>query len=342
MLALVTGATGLIGSHLVEALERHGHRVRVLVRRSSDLSEIAHTRAELFYGDVTDRTSLAPAVEGVDVVFHAAARMNDWGPWEWFLEQNVRGTRNLAEAALAAGVSRFVHVSSTGVTGLHALRHADETFPYAPEGHYEESKVQSEQLVLRYHREKGLPAVIVRPCWTLGPRARRHIPLMVEYLRARKLMYLGSGSNLISVVDPRDAAEGLVLAATQPAAIGQIYHLTNGSHCDTQAECYRLVCEYLGVRPPRMSVPFPIALALGWIAEKWALWRHWDDAPMLTPVRVKFLALDRHLLCDKAQRELGYRPRYPLRESIRDAVAWNATRLRRQSHGYALTTAPQA
>jgi 2-alkyl-3-oxoalkanoate reductase len=342
MLALVTGATGLIGSHLVEALEKRGDRVRVLVRRTSDLSEIAHTRAQKFYGDVTDPASLAPAVAGVDVVFHTAARMNDWGPWPWFLEQNVIGTGNLADASLAAGVSRFVHVSSTGVTGLHALRGADETFPYAPEGHYEESKVQSEQLVLRYHRERRLPAVIVRPCWTLGPRARRHIPLMVEYLSKRKLMYLGSGSNLISVVDPRDVAQGLILAATEPRAAGQIYHLTNGSHTDTQAECYRLVCEFLGVKPPRMSVPFPIALALGWIAEKWALWRDWDDAPMLTPVRVKFLALDRHLLCEKAKRELGYRPRYTLRESLRDAVAWNTKRLSREAYGYALAAAPQA
>src|SRR5262245_24998666 len=189
MKCLVTGPSGLIGSHVIEALVKRGHQVRALARETSDLSMIRPTGAQIVYGDLTDPASIESAIRGVDWVFHTAARMNDWGPWSEFLAHNVQGTENLLRAARQVGVKRFVHVSSTGGTGLCALRDVDEAAPYRPEGHYEESKVQSEQVALHYHRRLGVPVTIVRPCWTLGPRARRHIPLMVEYLGAGKLMY---------------------------------------------------------------------------------------------------------------------------------------------------------
>ena len=99
MKALVTGATGCIGSHLAEELLNQGHQVRALVRKSSNLNEICHLPMELFYGDVTDRDAVRKAMAGMDVVFHTAARMND-GLWKIFHEQNIAGTLNLLEAGL--------------------------------------------------------------------------------------------------------------------------------------------------------------------------------------------------------------------------------------------------
>ncbi len=202
------------------------------------------------------------------------------------------------------------------------MRNADETAPVRAVGNYEESKARSEEIALEFHRERGLSVTVVRPCWSLGPRARRHIPLMVDYIGHGKLPILGRGDNVMSFVDPRDAAEAMVLAAERPEAAGQIYHVTNDDNSFTQAGLYGLVAEELGVAPPRTHVPLPLALLVGWVGEKWALLWRWDDAPMLTPLRVNFLARPRYFDCGKAKRELGYRPRFTLRESIRDAIAW--------------------
>ena len=322
MRALVTGSTGLLGSFLVEALRAEGHEVRALARPTSDLAPLRELGIEVVFGDLGDAASLKRAVGGAEVIFHTAARMNDWGPWEVFHRENVLGTRHLLDAALAHGVERFVHVSSTGVTGLDPVLDVDESAPYSAEGHYEESKVASEQVVLDYQRTRGLPAVVVRPCWTLGPRARRYIPLMIQYLERGQLVVLGSGRNRLSFVDPRDAVAAMVLAAEAPAAVGQIYHVTNGSREETQLDLFRLLAEELGVPPPRLHLPFAAAYLAGWIGERWALARRWDDAPMLTPVRVKFVGLARTFDISKARRELGYEPRFGLGQSLRDAVAW--------------------
>src|SRR5262249_61703358 len=114
---LVTGATGLLGSHIVEQLRKQGKSVRVLLRRGADRSWLDTQGVEYVQGDVTDPVSLRQACEGVDVVYHAAARVGDWGPWEEFQRITIDGTQNLVDAGIAAGVRRFVHVSSISVYG---------------------------------------------------------------------------------------------------------------------------------------------------------------------------------------------------------------------------------
>jgi nucleoside-diphosphate-sugar epimerase len=322
MKALVTGATGLIGSFLVEALRAEGFAVRALVRKTSDLSLITDPTVALAYGDLRDKASLAAAMEDVEVVFHTAARMSDWGPWQDYYEDNVLGTRNLLEVATAAKVRRFVHTSSTGVVGLGAFLDADETTPFDPEGEYEVSKVEQEKLVWEFREERGLPVTVVRPCWTLGPRSRRHVPILMQSFDNPLFMLVGSGENRISTIDPRDAAVGHVLAAKSDAAEGETYILTNGSSTDTQAGLYRAAAEAMGRKAPRLHAPFWFAEAAGWAAEKWARAFRWDDAPMMTPIRIKFLSRNRHFSCEKARRELGYRPRIQMAEAIADGVAW--------------------
>jgi nucleoside-diphosphate-sugar epimerase len=322
MKALVTGATGLIGSHLAEALVSHGIEVRVLVRPTSDLRDIKHLDVDVCHGDVRDPDSLRRATRGVEIVFHTAARMNDWGPWEEFFRDNVQGVRNLLEAANESNVHRFVHVSSTGVVGLGAFLDAREETPYDGEGNYERSKVESEQIALEYGKTRGLPVTVIRPCWTLGPRARRHIPLLITYLVQRKLIVAGTGRNILNFVDPRDAAEAMILASMKPVAVGQIYNVTNGSRTDRQIDLYRILAEELGVKPPRLYAPWTLGVVIGRAAEAWATARRWEDAPMITPIRSKFLGRNRHFSCEKARRELGYQPRFTLRQSLRDAVSW--------------------
>ena len=112
MTALVTGATGFLGSHIAERLVRRGESVRCLVRPTSDTSFLESLGVELVRGDITDAPSLAPALTDIDTVYHAAAMVGDWAPWSAFRSVTINGTRNVLKAAGAAGVSRFLHVST--------------------------------------------------------------------------------------------------------------------------------------------------------------------------------------------------------------------------------------
>jgi nucleoside-diphosphate-sugar epimerase len=132
MKVAVTGSTGLVGSHLVECLLEQGHEVRALTRKTSDTSHLKTTGAEIVIGDVKDYDSLKPLVQGIDIVFHTAAKvMPGWGKWEEFESCIVKGTENMLNASIEAGVSRFLYFSSEDVYGenLFGDTPADESTP---------------------------------------------------------------------------------------------------------------------------------------------------------------------------------------------------------------------
>ena len=175
---LVTGATGLLGSHIVEQLVKRGRPVRALVRRNSDTSWLQTQGVELAYGDVTDKASLGKAVQGVDCVYHAAARVGDWGPWEEFVEISINGTRNVLDVVRDAKIKRLVHISSLSAYG-HPNQEGQVVDESAPLGvnvnkwsYYTRAKVEAEKMAMDYFRKYNLPVTIVRPSWMYGPRDR--------------------------------------------------------------------------------------------------------------------------------------------------------------------------
>src|SRR6266511_1401416 len=190
MFALVTGSTGFLGSHLVERLRAAGHRVRALARNPNRARFLEGTGAEVVLGDVTVPASLAPAVEGVDVVFHTAALVTNWAPWPAFLATTVAGTENLLEAAARAAVARFVHVSTIRVyDDRYCRRHGvvREDAPHGKRGfrhfgHYSRAKVLAEAAVWRW--ASRLPVSVVRPAWIYGPRDESILPPLVRFLRS--------------------------------------------------------------------------------------------------------------------------------------------------------------
>lgn len=319
---LVTGANGCLGSHLVDKLVTLGYDTLALVRPDANLADLDTGQITLFHGDLNDPSILAKALKGVDTVFHCAARMHDWGDWDLYKHANVDGTRSLLDAAVAAGVQRFIHISSTGISGLHEQHNTDEGVPYAPKGYYEESKVAQEKMVLDYVARGQIQAAIIRPCWILGPRARRHLPILIDHVLSKKVFVLGNGKNVLSFVDPRDAAEGVVLAAQKGGVSGEIFNITNDRHTETQSALTTILSDQLGVKIIHIKLPFSIAWGLGWIMEKVALAFRFADAPILTPIRVEFVGLHRDFSCEKAKSVLGYRPKYGLQESLVDGVRW--------------------
>src|SRR5438128_9165290 len=149
---LITGATGFVGSHLAEAALERGLSVRALARAGADTRHLQEKGAVVCRGDLAQADSLPPALDGVDVVFHCAARVGDWGPAEEYRAVNVEGLRNLLEACRGRPLRRFVHFSSLGVYAARHHHGTDETEPL-PRRHidgYTQSKVEAEQLALQY------------------------------------------------------------------------------------------------------------------------------------------------------------------------------------------------
>jgi oxidoreductase len=168
---LVTGASGFLGGHLVDALVARGAPVRTLVRASSERARLQKLGVELSVGCLEDADSIDRAMAGVERVFHCAAVAADFGSWDVFRAANVTGVRHLLHAAQKAAVTRFVHVSTSDVYG-HPNTPADERAPLRRRGWpYGDTKIEGEEIVWKAHRESGIPITIVRPVSIYGPRS---------------------------------------------------------------------------------------------------------------------------------------------------------------------------
>ena len=188
----ITGATGLVGGHAVEEALRRGHRVRALVRSTSDTRWLDEWGVEKVAGDLEDKAALERGVAGADWVFNCAAKVGDWGTLEEFRRLNVEALRLLLDAAATARVERFVHVSSLGVYEGRDHHGTDESVPPAADSldAYTRSKTEAEALVLAYHKERGLPAAVVRPGFIYGERDRTVLPKLLLGAAAREVRLL--------------------------------------------------------------------------------------------------------------------------------------------------------
>lgn len=320
---LITGATGFVGGHLARACTDRGWATRALVRPKTDASALEQFKVSVVRGDLTDAAVLREAVNGVDVVFHCAAKVGDWGPVEDYRAVNVEGLRNLLEACRGRQLKRFVHLSSLGVYAARHHHGTDESEPL-PERHvdgYTQTKVESEQLALRYAREEHLPVVVLRPGFIYGPGDRTVLPQLLDALRYRRVRYLGNRGRAMNTIYVENLVDAMMLAV-EKGSPGQAYNLTDGEPI-SKRRFVEALADGIGVRRPRpVAVPLWVARPLARWLEARALSRGAKEAPMLTQARVKFLGLNLDFSIEKARRELGYRPRFTFDEGMRETVAW--------------------
>jgi len=324
---LVTGATGLLGSHIAEQLVRQGCRVRALVRPQSDVSFLKHLGVSLCRGDLGDAASLRSAVEGCRVVYHAACKVGDWGPWEAFRRHAIEGTRNLLEACTAAGVRRFILVSSTSAYGHPPSGSRDITEDH-PLGrsfwlwdYYTRAKVEAERWAWAYHRRFGLPLTVVRPSWLYGPRDRTSITRLARGLRQRQVLILGRGMNRLSVVYAGNVADACLRAAEHPAAVGQAYNITSDGVI-TQREFLFRLADALSAPRPAGHMFYPVAYAWAGMLEGIYRLLRCQHPPYVTRYAVWLLGRNTVYSTVKAQRELGWQPRITYAEGIRRTAEW--------------------
>jgi nucleoside-diphosphate-sugar epimerase len=321
--AFVTGGSGFVGGRLIERLVRDGWTVAALARSDRAADAVRTRGARPVRGDLADLPALVTGLEGADACFHAAAKVEDFGPWRAFVQTNVVGTRNVMHACRAAGVERAVHVSTEAVL-MHGqpLVHADETYPLAfrSPAPYSRSKALAEQVVLEESRD-GLEAMIVRPRFVWGRGDTTLLPLLVEGTRSGRFRWVGGGRHLTSTTHVDNTVEGLLLAAEQGRG-GRAYFVTDGGPAVFREFVGDLIATQ-GVTPPEGSVPTPVARALAAAGETaWKL-LPLPGAPPLTRfaswVASQECTLDDH----RARAELGYVPvtsREDGMRELRDAV----------------------
>ncbi len=321
MKTLITGATGFVGSAVLRQLIAAGHCVRALVRPGSDCRNLAGLSVEVITGDLTDRASLDRAVAGCSVLFHVAAVYRLWTPRpDEIYEANVTGTINLMQAAARAGVKRIVYTSSVATLGFRTDGEpSDECTPVSMSdmvGPYKRSKFLAEAEVKRLADKDGLPVVIVNPSTPVGPRDIKPTPtgrMVLDAASGRMPAYVDTGLNLVHV---DDVALGHLLAL-EHGKIGERYIL--GCRNMTLKEILTEIAVITGRRPPRVRLPLGLALAIAYPSE--ACSRVTRREPRVTVTGVKLARKRMFFSTEKAQRELGYRPR-PAVESLRDAVDW--------------------
>jgi nucleoside-diphosphate-sugar epimerase len=321
MKALVTGAAGFIGSHVVEELVRAGHEVRAMDLAWAQSAEQSDGRVERISGDVTDPEACAGAVAGCDGVIHLAAVVADWGPSSEFFRVNVGGTRELVRAARQAGVGRFVLTSSVGVHRYRGFRDADETLPRdATINAYCRSKIAAEDVVREQSGE--MEWTIVRPgTFPFGPRDRQAFYSMAQAIERRRAGYINRGRSLITTVFVENLALGMRLALEQLAAAGAVFVIGDDWR-GTWRELFTRIAEELGASPPRLSLPLRLAYAVAWLWEGLYRLLRVRSAPLLTRYRVLVAGRDCHFVSDKARRLIGYQPKVGMDEAIRRSVAW--------------------
>ncbi len=329
-LIFITGATGLVGGHVAEEALKRGHRVRALVRQSSDTRWLDQLGVERVIGDLEDANSLREGATGADWVFNCAAKVGDWGPLDEFRRLNVEALRLLLEVACDAGVQRFVHVSSLGVYEGRDHHGTDETVPPASNSldAYTRSKTEAEALVLDYHRKRGLPAAIVRPGFIYGERDRTVLPKLLLNLRRGTFAYFGSGEQVLNCIYVKNLVEGIFLAAESPAAVGEVFNLTDGEPVSKKDFVGR-VAALAGLRPPTRHIPLRLARFLANLVEGAAKLRGAKNPPLINKARFKFLGLNLDYSIEKARRVLGYRPSVHLR--ARDRASHGRASARRFS-----------
>jgi nucleoside-diphosphate-sugar epimerase len=326
--ALVTGATGLVGHHLAQRLQREGWTVRALVRDAARAGALSRTGVVLAVGDTLDATSFALAARKCDVVFHAAAAVTPRGGWEAFSRPNVDGTRNAVAAAASAG-ARLVHVSSVAVYGA-AERYArgagaiDEETPLAPlpnRAFYARSKRDSEAIVMGAHAAGRLWATAVRPDVIYGSHDRQFVPRLARLLARGVAPLVGGGRSTLAVVHAANVADGMVRAATTEAAGGRAYNLTN-DYDVTVAEFFRLAGEGMGVRLRMLSIPLAAARAGFGLFRLVAPLVAGPGLGVVTASALDFISRDNPFTSARARRELGWDPPMRPETGVPEAFRW--------------------
>ncbi len=318
----VTGGTGHLGYALLPTLLAAGYRVRALTRQPERHAWLAKLGEglEIVRGDVTDAKLIHEAVGGCRYVVHAAAKFAFWGKREQFERINVEGAANVIRAALAAGVQKYVHISTVVVVGKPLDgRVVDETHPTQPVDPYQRSKLGAEQLALQAGRESGLPVTVLRPGAFYGPGGRYAFNrLFIEDPLKGIRIQVDGGNYITFPVYVGDVAEA-ILSALYHGRVGEVYNVCGETL--THREANQIISEEAGISPFRLNVSGRLMIL---VARLWTALSEYTRVEPYYPLNLRSYVFNNwRVSSEKARRELGFTP-IPFREGVRRTLEWYA------------------
>ena len=321
MRVLITGATGLLGGHLIKELRQRGEDIRALVLPVENADKLEKQGVEVVRGDITDAGTLGPAVQDVDLIFHLAGMMGVWRPLSDYRLVNVTGSENLYKAAQKAGVRRYVHTSSHTVYGLGYGRFLTENDALRPDPDpYSLTKAEGDRLIRRLMLNSAVETVILRPGTFFGPGDRLHFGRVAQKMKDGKGVINGRGEKALPFCYVTDVVQGFMLAAYHEHAPGNVYNITNDRPL-TQLEMFNAIADAVaGVRPTRHLPYLPIYYG-SIVAEK-VVARVTRTKPIVTQLGAMMFGSDNRHSVEKARRELGFEPKVDLRAGIKLAAEW--------------------
>jgi nucleoside-diphosphate-sugar epimerase len=326
MKALVTGASGFIGGHLVKELKLRGHEVTALCRSETAAAPLRERGVRIVMGDVTVPRSLITACQGQDWIFHGAAIVNGYGAWSLFESVGVRGTENLISAAVTAGVRRFIHLSSIAVYGIRPKGACfTEASPFCDNNktwnRYGRQKILSERSVWRAHTEGKIQVTTFRPAIVIGPGDRNAVGQTLRFIGSPVGAIIGDGRNHMACVVIDEVVRIIVNSASLEVAVGKAYNLS-GSNPITQFEYMNYHAKSAGLKSVECRVSRNLARLSCSFLERVYFIAGCKNQPFCTRMAIELASNNFRIDCSLASRELGWEGNADYEEAIRLSVSW--------------------
>ena len=314
----LTGATGFIGSNYLFAASNDGNEYLCLLRPTSNCDSLPSASNIQMQRTNFALEELESAFHGVDVVVHIAGQLGGTGIDQATLERGNRDlTQKVAQACLNSGVTQCVFVSTPGVQGFgHRL--CLETEAYAPRDLYEVSKVHAEQILIETLQGSGCSYTIIRPDFVYGPGDTRRIKLY-RNIRDRRFVLTTSGKSYLHPTHVADVVQGIQLSVGNQKAYNEIFNVS-AEHDITVQEYLRTIADYFGVKLIHINIGKPLSICMAGGIEM--ISKAIGKEPFVSKSKIEFLSIDHSTSIQKAQKLIGYQPKYDFRAGFMDTMQW--------------------
>jgi nucleoside-diphosphate-sugar epimerase len=328
---LVTGGTGFVGQALIKRLLGQGYKVRVATRsaqgpRQDEIRASAADpdRLQIFECDIAEHSSLAPAFEGVSLVFHSAALVNSADYYAVFERANVQATENICALSLAQGVKKAVFISTCDVFGISKTEEIiTETMPFRRWNEpYADTKLTAAQLVKGY-QAKGLVSTLIYPGWIYGPGDRAFLPSMAEQLKSGFMPIWEPAGFKLNIIYIEDLVDALMLCIDHPASDNDDFLIIDSDNRLPMADLYQRLASFLNIKFKTIRLPYWLIYGVGIVAQQ-AFRVGLTKRPELSTTTVKSFGFSLTFSNAKARNLLGWVPKTSFDVGIRNALAWYA------------------
>lgn len=322
-MVFITGATGFIGTHLVNANLKIGNQVIAFVLPNDlNIGFLKENNVEIRYGNIRNYEEVENALTNeIDIVFHCAAFVSDWGNADLFKAVMINGTENVCKAASKAKVERFVKISTNDVFGLDESIIINETTPLSKWNEpYSDTKLAAEEVAWHYYKTENLPVTMVYPCWVYGPGDKTFVPLLADAILKKEMVFMRKNA----IVWPTyidNLVDLLMLISTEEKAIGEGFLVHDGEFT-TLENFTNGVAKAIGGKEVKQYIPYWIAYLAAYLMEIiWKLLKK-KERPLLTTYTVKNLGSRLKFSIEKAKDLLNWTPKITHSEGFEKTMEW--------------------